>query len=140
MTQGNVREERSPGSKSMLGRSITRALDFAICMLGETGLGGAMHGIVGFPRPAAELRASIVLHRFLDLGARVHHERSILNDGFANGTTLQKQDLAFVVACLDGDISLRVDFESLGSRKGIRHFCGLKLTHVQSRALEEIEG
>src|SRR5690606_7550638 len=50
-------------------------------------------GVVFGPRPTAEARALVVGERLLDLFASVHHERTVLSDGFCDRLALKKQTL-----------------------------------------------
>src|SRR5207247_6311124 len=82
-------------------------------MPGVTAFISWQYRIVGRPWPTPESRAPVVLKRLLDLHTRVHHEGSVLDDGFSNWSSLQKQELALGGSIINGNFDL---CPKLGSR------------------------
>src|SRR5512137_1736547 len=78
-------------------------LDAAVGVPGEACRVAPVHRRRIGPGPAAELRASVVLHRLDDLGPRVHHEWAVLCDRLAERATLQQQELGGLCAVADLD-------------------------------------
>ena len=60
-----------------------------------------MHRCFVGPRPAAELRALVVLHCLGNLGLGVHHERAVLRHGLVDRLALQQQKLCHLTAIID---------------------------------------
>ena len=61
----------------------------AVGVFGEAALLARVHGVVGGPRPAAELGPAVVSKGLLDFGLRVHDKRAVLCDRLAYGSALQ---------------------------------------------------
>ena len=54
------------------------------------------HRVIG-PGPPAESRPLVVLKRLHDFALRVHHKRSVLDDGLSDGSTLEHQEKYLIV-------------------------------------------
>src|SRR5215470_364976 len=78
-------------------RSATRddldAFDMAVGVACKSSLGTRENRRVFRKRPAAELRALVVVERLFELRTRVHDERAVLRDWLVDWTALQQQDL-----------------------------------------------
>src|SRR5262249_29272600 len=68
-------------------------LDLPIRVARESASLARMHRLVLAERPAAELRAAIVVERLLELRARVHDERTVLRDRLGDRRALEHEDL-----------------------------------------------
>src|SRR5206468_12678318 len=68
-----------------------------------------MNRIVRRPRPAAEAGALIIAECLVDFVARIHYERPILHDAFANRTTLQNEEFALIGPVLEDDFSFGIE-------------------------------
>src|SRR2546427_12216056 len=62
--------------------------------------------IVRRPGPTAESRAPIVLKSLLDLHTRIHHEGSVLHNGFSDRSALQEQEFGLGWSVVDCDLGL----------------------------------
>ena len=71
--------------------SGARLLDPAVGVTGEAAAIARVDRRVLGKRPAAELRAPVVLERLLQFGAGVHHEGPVLRDRLADRPPLQQQ-------------------------------------------------
>ena len=91
------------------GRLRFGRFDVTVGVAGEAAAGRSVMRIVAVPRPASELRALVVVERLHDLVARVHHERAVLDDGFADRATLHHEQLDVTVGRREHERLLRID-------------------------------
>src|SRR5215831_11466032 len=69
------------------------AFDVAVAVTCKSSLGTRENRRVFRKRPAAELRALVVVEGLFELRTRVHDERAVLRDWLVDWTALQQQDL-----------------------------------------------
>src|SRR5690242_21617759 len=92
---GGGRGDSGPPRPSHTRVSGARFFDSAVGVTGEPPARARMHRRILWKWPAAELGAAVVLERLLELGARVHDERSVLRHRLTDRAPLQEQDLYF---------------------------------------------
>src|SRR5690606_37254480 len=86
-----LRTMRAPLARRARQGGAGGGLDPAVGVAREAFGGVAVHRIVGGPGPAAEARRLVVVEGLADFGGRRHHERTVLDDGLADGATLEQQ-------------------------------------------------
>src|SRR5690606_13296736 len=94
--------------------------------------GVAVHRIVGGPGPAAEARRLVVVEGLADFGGRRHHERTVLDDGLADGATLEQQQVGCSRAILEHERVIGPHTERVAYGHAAR-------TDAESFAFEEVE-
>ena len=96
-----VTSDAVPSNARTAERLTVAALDVTVGVAREPALFARMDRGVARPRPAAEAGLPVVVHRALDLVARVHDERAVLRDRLADGLALEHEDLDLGVSGLE---------------------------------------
>src|SRR6516164_8452115 len=85
------------------------ALEPPICVAREPAFAPRVHWRVIRPRPAAKLSAPVIGESLLQFGTRIHNERPVLSDRFADRPSLKQENFDAAVRRFDWNLGVSAD-------------------------------